>query len=79
MSRTGHHSVDGVRAYKRVSDEQRQALSDVLNTAPDAKKPKLDPKLETDNGEQTNSEKRSLQITGCYGVTINYCMCTCRI
>ena len=42
MSRTGHHSVDGARAYKRVSDEQRQALSDVLNTVPDdvsAKKP----------------------------------------
>ena len=73
MSRTGHRSVDGVRAYKRVSDEQRQALSDVLTSALDAKKSELDPKLETDNGEQTNSEKGSLPITGCYGVTINYC------
>ena len=28
MSRTGHRSIDGVRAYKRVSDKQRQILSE---------------------------------------------------
>ena len=31
MERTGHCSVEGVRSYKRTSDTQREALSDILN------------------------------------------------
>ena len=31
MERTGHRSLDGVRSYKRTSDSQREALSDILN------------------------------------------------
>ena len=31
MERTGHRSLDGVRSYKRTSDCQRLALSDILN------------------------------------------------
>lgn len=31
MERTGHRSIEGVRSYKRTSDEQREALSDLLN------------------------------------------------
>ena len=31
MERTGHRSTEGVRSYKRTSDKQRQALSDLLN------------------------------------------------
>ena len=31
MERMGHRSLEGVRSYKRTSDKQRQALSDVLN------------------------------------------------
>lgn len=31
MERTGHRSLEGVRSYKRTSDEQREALSDILN------------------------------------------------
>ena len=31
MERTGHRSVEGVRSYKRTSEKQRQALSDILN------------------------------------------------
>ena len=40
MERTGHRSVEGVRSYKRTSDQQEQAVSDTLclskrpNTAP---------------------------------------------
>ena len=34
MERTGHRSLDGVRSYKRTSDNQRQALSDILNRQP---------------------------------------------
>ena len=40
MSRTGHHSVDGVRAYKRTSEKLRELSSAVLNTQ---KKQKLEP------------------------------------
>ena len=32
MTRTGHSSTDGVRAYKRTSDKLRQLTSDVLNS-----------------------------------------------
>ena len=31
MERTGHHTIEGVRSYKRTSDAQRQPLSDILN------------------------------------------------
>ena len=39
MERTGHRSLKGVRSYKRTSDNQREALSDILNSG--AKKSKL--------------------------------------
>ena len=31
MERTGHHSIDGVRSYKRTSTEQMMAVSYILN------------------------------------------------
>ncbi len=31
MERTGHRSLEGVRSYKRTSDSQREAVSDILN------------------------------------------------
>ena len=31
MERTGHRSLEGVRSYKRTSDQQRETLSDILN------------------------------------------------
>ena len=31
MERTGHASVDGVRSYKHTSDDQRAALSEIMN------------------------------------------------
>lgn len=31
MEQTGHRSLEGVRSYKRTSDQQREALSDILN------------------------------------------------
>ena len=52
MARTGHRSLEGVRAYKRVSTDQKQSVSMILNSAtngkqadstaglPDVKKPK---------------------------------------
>jgi len=31
MEKTGHRSLDGIRSYKRTSDEQRETLSDIMN------------------------------------------------
>ena len=40
MERTGYRSLEGVRSYKRTSDTQCQALSDILNCP--SKKPRTD-------------------------------------
>ena len=32
MERTGHRSIEGVRSYKRTSDDQREVLFDILNS-----------------------------------------------
>ena len=34
MEWTGHRSIDGVRSYKRTSEEQRVVLLDILNRKP---------------------------------------------
>ena len=39
MEKTGHHSTDGIRTYKRSSTEQQEAISDILSRS---KKPKMD-------------------------------------
>ena len=39
MERTGHRSIDGVRTYKRTSNEQQVILSDVLNNT---KRPRVE-------------------------------------
>ncbi len=60
MTRTGHRSVQGVRTYKRVSDDQKLALSKVLNAAtngemldesnpPPEKKPKITALITTES------------------------------
>ena len=41
MERTGHRSLEGVRSYKRTSNEQRETLSDILNN----KVPRIDKHL----------------------------------
>ena len=38
--RTGHHSTDGIRTYKRSSSEQQEAVSDILSRC--IKKPRVD-------------------------------------
>jgi hypothetical protein len=42
MERTGHRSIDGVRAYKRTCPEQHEKLSHVLQGLSPYKKCKLD-------------------------------------
>ena len=31
MERTGHHSINGIRSYKRTSAEQLESVSDILS------------------------------------------------
>ena len=48
MKRTGHRSIDGVRTYKRVSQQQEENLSSILNceeVEPESKKIKLSSEL----------------------------------
>ena len=68
MECMGHRSLDGVRAYKRTSDEQQKSVSNVLNSATNGtpasaeapKKLKLDQSLPP------------LSFTGCNNVVINF-------
>ena len=79
MTRTGHSSTDGVRAYKRTSDKLRQLTSDVFNSgkqnvtpaiteakpepAPEPKRPRHE--------EKENAMVPTFQITGGTNITIN--------
>ena len=38
MERTGHHSTDGIRTYKRSSAQQQEAISDILSRSKKLKK-----------------------------------------
>ena len=75
MARTGHRSLDGIRTYKRVSDEQHKQVSAILNntgestsnegTNPIPNKQKLSP---------TNCDQLpfTLNVSNCQNVTITY-------
>ena len=54
MERTGHRSLEGVRSYKRTCDEQRIALSDILNR----KKPRQD------NLQESELKRKTCQVRG---------------
>ena len=61
MERTGHRSIDGVRSYKRTSEQQRTALSDLLNlSAPETKRMNI-----------AANHQATLTIEGCSNCTIN--------
>ena len=76
MTRTGHSSTDGVRAYKRTSDKLRQLTSDVLNSGKpngivEAKpEPAPEPKRHCQE-EKENFKVPSFHITGGTNITIN--------
>ena len=87
MGVTGHHSTEGVRTYKRVSSEQREALPDILNTATNGKTSTTSKMPTNDTGVKkckVESKENNfgtmgrdmlpfrLQISGCQGVTVNY-------
>ena len=65
MKRTGHQSVDGVRKYKQISEEQNENSSEILNQE---KKIKLK--------DQTGASKQmplNISFTNCTGnITIGF-------
>ena len=63
MKRTGHRSIEGVRLYKRPSEEQDQEVSSLLHAAPDsADPPSKRPKI---------LEGFGLNISNCTNVNIS--------
>ena len=52
MSRTGHSSTDGVRAYKRASSKLKQITSDVLNQSAQPATKGAETKSEMDEPEK---------------------------
>ena len=82
MSRTGHRSVEGVRAYKRISGDQKLQLSDFLNKATNgltypSKVPATlikEPTAIADTTivERQNQSSANMQFNNCSSVTINY-------
>ena len=85
MERTGHRSLEGVRSYKRTSDTQCQALSDILNcskkTWTDSSKkicsvPTLPPVASSTSSIQNNIDVSNtipgtFYFHSCQSVTIN--------
>ena len=68
MERTGHKSLDGVRSYKRTSEEQQAALSDIVNlSAPVTKKPNV---MAASN-QQMIGAAPGVSIQNCSNITIN--------
>ena len=75
MKRTGHRSLDGVRLYKRVSNEQDREISEILNSAENirVKKPKME-KSGIDEGHISVSKTPlTLNISNCSNITITEC------
>ena len=73
MKRTGHRSLDGVRLYKRVSNEQDREISEILNNAENTpvKKPKME-KSGIDEGHISVSKvPLTLNISNCSNITIS--------
>ena len=78
VERTGHRSIDGVRSYKRTTEEQQVALSDTLNRT---KQPRLEivaPESSTNQTLVQVSKTLSASIPGhftfnsCSNISINF-------
>lgn len=68
MERTGHRSIDGVRSYKQTSDEQREALSDIINCTHDRKQPRL---TSCSQSQQLSVAPGQIMLSNCNNVTLN--------
>ena len=76
MERTGHRSIEGVRSYKRTSDSQREALSDILNgpkrpkSATNSSPPATSVFSSTQQSQQLNLSSATFQ-----NCTVNFFSC----
>ena len=71
MERTGHRSIDGVRSYKRTSDEQRIVLSDIINNSSSVPAAKRQHAEITCSQQQVGLSPSSLSIQNCSNFTLN--------
>ena len=65
METTGHRSLEGVRSYKRTSDDQKQVLSDILNTRSSVQTPRA-PLTVSAIPRQVNGDSHSSSDTNNY-------------
>ena len=82
MGRTGHRSFQGLRTYKRVSNQQKRDISDLLNSdtngehcntcQPEPKKIKCELESECLTHNAPLLQPATLNFTGCSSITINY-------
>ena len=63
MLRAGHRSIDGVRTYKRVSKDQQQVLSNVLNRTTE---PPPTKKVKTAEGQENAKATPPLHSNNMY-------------
>ncbi len=74
MSVTGHSSTDGVRAYKRMSEQLKELTSDVLNHAGEPAPPPKKKKVKEGNENLTQNRPAVypvFQFSGGSHITIN--------
>ena len=76
MECTGHCSLDGVRSYKRTSDNQQETLSDIINLAvkePVAKRPCSDGVVDhyLQSTEQMGLAPVQISLQNCSSTTFN--------
>ena len=70
MARTGHRSIEGIRTYKRVGEEQKQALSNVLYAATNGEQPRLKKQhLEEDTVTSLHATHSSVTATESISLT----------
>ena len=75
MDRTGHRSLDGIRAYKRVSEDQEKEVSSILN-----KESVKENDEDKENCEPAIKKRKlsgrelpyTLNLSNCTNITINY-------
>ena len=75
MDRTGHRSLDGIRAYKRVSEDQEKEVSSILN-----KESVKENDEDKENCEPAIKKRKLsgrelpyiLNLSNCTNITINY-------
>ena len=68
MDRTGHRSLDGVRTYKQIGEQQQQTVSQVLNDATNGKTCKIPPKKKPCTSEDSIQPTVAVSETSSHSV-----------